>query len=446
MNQQELAQLYSAPGWLCNYGFFSRKQDHRTNQTIIQCLCPPSYYGDRCEFISDRITVHTQFQDQGQRLTSGVVKVLALLISKTNKTTSVVDHHEFHYVSNQYSLNPKNKFYLVYPRPHKLRSNTIQYEIRFEAFHLHDNETIRFLAVWLYPVPFNFLPSQRIAKILQYPNSSHLSSNHTCSQSKSPCLNNGVCHPILNRLNDSQSFWCECQSNSYGSHCQFQDDSCSSANYCSSNSLCRAHYDHYGQKPKCVCSIDFYGPRCFIPRQCRKYHGLNPCLNGGTCFTSYHGVFRDYDEFICRCPNSFYGERCEYPADLFITSNNQSKPHLNASDEDIFAIVIQQFLINLQENLILVKQLLFSNVLPPSITLTKVVTYQLQQSFGLVKFFMRSKSIHYYLLYTNPDLQWTPNITLSFQDINHCRHTRDIFKIYNKTAKSTCDFQSVKHD
>lgn len=176
--------------------------------------------------MSDRFTVFTHFQGHTDRISKGVIKILALFIVTINDTTTVLDHHEYHFTSALENLDEKHKFYFVYPRPHQLRSRTNNYAIRFEAYLLNNDETIEFLAVWIYPIPFNFLPSQRLAKVLKYNQPSQLNINHTCLSNNNPCLNGGKCHPLMNKFNDTQSYWCECRNDSYGSHCQFKDRSC----------------------------------------------------------------------------------------------------------------------------------------------------------------------------------------------------------------------------
>jgi hypothetical protein len=217
--------MHSKEGWICNRGVLAwRNFSSDGNQPQTQCFCPPSYYGEWCQWMSDRFTVFTHFQDKTDRLTKGVIKILALFIVKINETTTILDHHEYHFIPALGNLDEKHKFYFVYPRPHQLRSNRNNYAVRFEAYLLNDDETIEFLAVWIYPIPFNFLPSQRLAKVLKYNPRSQLDINHTCFNN--PCLNAGKCHPLMNKLNDSHSYWCECGNRTSGSHCQFKDESC----------------------------------------------------------------------------------------------------------------------------------------------------------------------------------------------------------------------------
>ncbi|CAF1101303.1 unnamed protein product [Adineta ricciae] len=149
-SRQDMATQHSAEGWICNRGVAAMQKSFGKNKTIVKCFCPPSYYGDRCEFMSDRITVFIRFEDQTNSLLKGIIKILALLIVTVDNTTTVVDHHEVHFTSIVANFGEKQKFYFVYPRPHQLRSNTHHYTIRFEAYQLNENDSIEFLAVWIY--------------------------------------------------------------------------------------------------------------------------------------------------------------------------------------------------------------------------------------------------------------------------------------------------------
>lgn len=225
-SRQKLAHAYSREGWICNRGVFGWRMSFDVDEPQRQCFCPPSYFGDWCEFMSDRITVFTHFEDQSGYLSKGVIKILALLVLILNDTTTIRDHHEFSFIPALGNLDEKHKFYLVYPRPHELRSNVARYAVRFEAYHLNDDETIDFLAAWFYAVPFNFLPSQRLAKVLKYSRRARLKTNHMCLSNNSLCLNGGKCHPFMNKLTDTQSYWCECESGLHGPHCEFKDQLC----------------------------------------------------------------------------------------------------------------------------------------------------------------------------------------------------------------------------
>ncbi|CAF1058049.1 unnamed protein product [Rotaria magnacalcarata] len=435
-SEQQLANQFSKEGWICNRGVAGNKKSFDVSQSFVHCFCPPSYYGNRCEFMSDRLTVFISFKNQTNGSSTGVIKILALLVVLINHTSTVLDRHEVHFTSTLDNYKEKQKFYFIYPRPHQLRSNTHNYTVRFEAYQLHENESIEFLAVWIYPVPFNFLPSQRLAKVLKYTQQSQLALNHTCFTRYNPCLNEGRCHPIMNKLNEIHSYWCECGNNSYGSHCEFKDQSCfissTKFNYCSPTSLCRPQYDHYGQKPLCICSMNSYGSRCFMDRQCQMKIGQNSCQNGAICFTKYQH-YNLIDAYICQCPKSYFGPTCQHRSGAIEISYDNENQSVTLSGDQISATVIQLFDISDREELNLKKQVLYKDSLPSRLLITSESV--IHPVFGLIKLYTNQSTIQYHLLYTSSTAGSSLNLTLRFTKKNYCPHSHDIFNLRNETYK-----------
>jgi hypothetical protein len=213
-DRQQLAQIYSREAWMCNHGVAVRQHN---NAIIDVCFCPPSYYGRYCQYSSDRLTIITHFEDLTNTLSS-TVKILTVFL--TNQT--VIDHHEFHFTPALNNFKKKHKFYFVHRRPHHLSTRS-NYEIRFELYQLNVNLRIKFLAVWLYPIEFAFLPSNRLAKVLKYRGS--IDDPHHICVINNPCQNNSTCHSLTNS-NDKKTYWCDCGNNSYGNNCQYIDQSC----------------------------------------------------------------------------------------------------------------------------------------------------------------------------------------------------------------------------
>ncbi|CAF2143827.1 unnamed protein product [Rotaria magnacalcarata] len=435
-SEQQLANQFSKEGWICNRGVAGNKKSFDVSQSFVHCFCPPSYYGNRCEFMSDRLTVFISFKNQTNGSSTGVIKILALLVVLINHTSTVLDRHEVHITSALDNYKEKQKFYFIYPRPHQLRSNTHNYTVRFEAYQLHENESIEFLAVWIYPVPFNFLSSQRLAKVLKYTQQSQLALNHTCFTRYNPCLNEGRCHPIMNKLNEIHSYWCECGNNSYGSHCEFKDQSCfissTKFNYCSPTSLCRPQYDHYGQKPLCICSMNSYGSRCFMDRQCQMKIGQNSCQNGAICFTKYQH-YNLIDAYICQCPKSYFGPTCQHRSGAIEISYDNENQSVTLSGDQISATVIQLFDISDREELNLKKQVLYKDSLPSRLLITSESV--IHPVFGLINLYTNQSTIQYHLLYTSSTAGSSLNLTLRFTKKNYCPHSHDIFNLRNETYK-----------
>ena len=128
-------------GWICGRGVATKK-NNKINE--IQCFCPPSLYGEYCQYFSDRITVIISLNNIPSELLeqqTNTIKILALLLSND----TIIDHHVFHLplvLSGE--LDKKFRFNLIYRRP-KVLSNS--YTVKFEAYHLNSDSLIKFVGV-----------------------------------------------------------------------------------------------------------------------------------------------------------------------------------------------------------------------------------------------------------------------------------------------------------
>ncbi|CAF0897048.1 unnamed protein product [Adineta steineri] len=279
----------------------------QTNET--RCLCPPAYYGQRCEFFSDRISVIVQIDD---KMTSMPLKIRTNLVFYDK----IMDFHEFNIIPGLISTEKrKHLFYLVYSRTnqtlvHKRRrysnrtsiNNDHPYSVYFYAFSMEFNNTIKELGVWYYPIYFDYLPAFRLAVILRFPPWFKDPTSDPCVEKI--CNKNSVCVPIFNKYNSS---YCSCNSGYYGKDCHMYDHRCDA--HCSLNAICQPN-NYYLENNQsnlyCICPLDYFGPSCSVKYDSCK---LNPCLNDGSCLSTYdRSGERPY---ICICSNRFYGGRCE---------------------------------------------------------------------------------------------------------------------------------------
>lgn len=299
-----------------NFSFVCNKGVTVIGLNNLICFCPPSYFGDKCQFFSDRITIITHLNLS--TFTSQMMPTLFKIKVNFLFNKIIIDHYEFY--SNPFDEihnYMKHKFYLLYSRSTEMLSNkqtrfynrtdiliNHPYSIHFDLYALDDNSsTPKPLGSWHYPIYFDFLSSFRLAKILRFPNWFGNASldpclNHTCNQ-------NSTCQPIFNENN---SYFCSCKSGFYGKDCSKYSEACQT--YCSPDSLCRPDgrsliFDT--NNPYCICSLGYFGPRCYLKfSQCDSH----PCLNNGTCIYIYESYGRDL--FRCICSKFFYGDRCEH--------------------------------------------------------------------------------------------------------------------------------------
>jgi hypothetical protein len=294
------SQLNSSliPYW-CNRGVGV----HLYNGSTI-CFCPPQYFGDKCQFHTDRIIVllHLNLSQSIYTAESDrtiVLKLLVLLLFN-NETLAT---HEFHVrPAVEMIVYKKKMVHFVYsPQVSRQYASIIsdhRYSVRIEGYELKMNEKPRIIAAWQYPIYFDYIPVFRLAKVLRL---SQLKMEINPCSSK-PCKQNQQCQPVLNSLS---KYICLCQSNLTGDNCSVKDRLCIEG-YCYFQALCKPNSRHLlreNQLPYCICPLNRFGERCDIEYdQCAS----NPCQNGGSCFPT-----SKLQQFLCLCTDSYYGEKCE---------------------------------------------------------------------------------------------------------------------------------------
>jgi hypothetical protein len=270
---------------MCNRGVAVRHH----SQTIA-CFCPPSYYGQHCEYHSDRLTSYVHLDISHSLYAQLVIapkmafKVLILLIYEKE----IIHSRQFHFRPAADGLSiVKKKHHLLYSREEKLlkakirrnsnRSSIVDhhlYYLQYEAYELKTDKSINFVGVWKYPIFFDFLPSFRLAKTL------HISNIHSKTCQPDPCnFSNAECHILQN---EPEKYVCLCKTGYSGEDCSIQDQYCVN-NFCHPDSWCKPSYlgSTAGSRlPFCLCPLGVYGTKCgLVYDQCQK----NPCKNNGTC-------------------------------------------------------------------------------------------------------------------------------------------------------------------
>ena len=133
--------------FICNRGVAVK---YFTGHTV--CFCPPSYFGEQCQYYNDRITVFTHLDLKNYRSPINLIKVLTTFLFENQ----IIDYYEFHVDPQRENENNfvKQQIYFVYPRSKEFlqmkktnRSGTQLYKVQFEAFHLHSNGTIQIIGL-----------------------------------------------------------------------------------------------------------------------------------------------------------------------------------------------------------------------------------------------------------------------------------------------------------
>ena len=324
----------------------------------IVCFCPQSYYGDKCQYYNDRLTLifHMNYSQSIYANFNLLLKMVVLFLHN-NET---IDSYEFHdrHDSNVGTFSKKTDHFVYSRAKERLvskqrryfnRSNIIHehpYSIRIEAYQIHSSATPKLIAVWQYTIYFDFLPSYRLVKIL------YLKS----FTGKDPCSSHH-CHPrqLCHRLhNDPSRYICLCPDGIDGNNCSKSNPYCTQG-YCFGNALCKSNYhgllkgNHF---PYCICPSGYFGIHCHLKHeQCLS----NPCQHNGTCSPrSTPGLFH------CRCQSSYDGDQCERKRAV-------SQLHIQKRDGYRGAVVQYLNLNQAELNLVLLDQKVYHS-LPKSLS------------------------------------------------------------------------------
>ena len=282
------------------------------NQTV--CLCPPQYYGDRCQYHNDRLAVllHLNLSQSIYATTTDPNITLKLLLIFSNHNQTIMTH-EFH-VRPAYedTINDKKRVHFFYSHAsdnrrgreerYLNRSDILHHHphsIQIDLYEVRPQQRPSLVSVWKYPLFFDYLPVSHFAKVLHLRQVNEL--ENPCLSD--PCPANATCYPLMN---DHSQHVCVCKDNYTGEECSNEDEECRDG-HCGEGSLCRTNYGaaHRGNyHPYCVCPYNRSGDQCEIEHdRCRP----NPCLNGGSCYASSR-----FDQFLCQCLKEYHGLTCQW--------------------------------------------------------------------------------------------------------------------------------------
>ncbi|UJR12854.1 hypothetical protein I4U23_017028 [Adineta vaga] len=143
--------------WYCNRGFPIL---YKNNQ-IIRCLCPPSYFGLRCQWQNQRISLTIQLKYYSFIYEMPIFQVIIMLLDDQGEITPY--YEQIIYVPKR-DCGIKYNLYLLYPnRP---KNNSINYSIRIDIF---NRITLKYWSSWYFRILFPFLPVNRISTHLLIP-------------------------------------------------------------------------------------------------------------------------------------------------------------------------------------------------------------------------------------------------------------------------------------
>ncbi|CAF1394360.1 unnamed protein product [Rotaria magnacalcarata] len=231
-----LTRMSKMDQWQCNHGIPIRiRIDSTRNKT--HCLCPPSYYGDLCEYQSQRVSLTIQV-----RVTTDWRNVFSFIIILIDDNEIIQSHDYIEYLAIR-DCDTKFNVYLFY----STRSKN-----DFIRIHAFNRLALKYRASWIFPLKFLFLPVHRLSVLLKVP--------VLDNQPIQTCIHG----QRYNYINNQNSTFCQCESGWSGAQCsiEYRCD-------CAPDSLCI-------DRSICVCPLGRFGSRCYlIQSSCQ----LKTCIN-----------------------------------------------------------------------------------------------------------------------------------------------------------------------
>jgi hypothetical protein len=263
--------------WRCNRGLPIHIR--MTNDTFdLYCLCPPSYYGDSCQYQNQRVSLTVQI-----RATSDSRNVFIFAITLIDNENNIESYDYIKYLPFR-DCDIKFHIYLLYStRPKNLSKN---YFVRIDAFNAW---TLNYRASWIYPIQFSFLPVYRLAVLLSIPPYN--------IQPIQKCMITCIHGECFNYVNSQNTIFCRCKSGWSGPQCTDKYTcNCAYNSFCISDSIC-------------LCSLGRFGSRChLIQSTCHS----QSCYNNGQCIPMDERYISSVlDPSSCICRQEYLGKYCE---------------------------------------------------------------------------------------------------------------------------------------
>ncbi|CAF3051659.1 unnamed protein product [Rotaria sp. Silwood2] len=373
----------------CHRGFDLRLWlNNRKNITRTLCLCPPSFYGDICQYQNQRVSLTIQFRALSDSY-SIVFAIIVTLIDDSEQRT-IHSYEKLTYLSIR-DCKVKFNIYLLYSTRPKNQTNN--YAIHID---IYEKLSLNYRGSFLFPIKFSFLPVHRLPYLVDIPRKEKI---QTCSKSK--CIH-GKCFIYSN--NPQNGSFCQCNRGWSGQYCTI-----SHVSMCSSDSIFIGVSAY--NRSICVCPINKFGDRCLLVNNICQIYNNRKCKNGGQCIPTDEYTISN-KTFTCICPKGYSGDQCELVHNKIVLSFEKG------------IVLSQSIFIHFIE--------VINNSIPGRTTTFRTIPLQQNsitiywsQPFHLV--FIELLNKFYYLAIIQTNYQRSITINTVIKSSNRCLHINELF-------------------
>ena len=283
--QTRLSKVDSSEKYYCHNGLpLKVVLNSEKGLTTKTCFCPPSYYGDRCQYQNQRVSLIIKLNTPASSVQTSFLLIVSLIDNSIQRTIHSHQQLSFLFVSDIRALN-QFKIQLVYSNQPKDLSK--EYFVHID---IYETITLRYRGSMLAASKFPFLPVERIVVEMNLPK---------VNDKIQTCVNHQCIHgQCVHYLNDPKNYFCQCEQNWSGKYCNISY-TCT----CSSDSLCVGVTAE--NRSICVCRSNKFGSKCLISK---TTYGPDPYSNGYGSLSSSEMAFAAHP--VCTVPIGYYGNGC----------------------------------------------------------------------------------------------------------------------------------------
>ena len=131
------------------------------NLTRNVCFCPPSFYGDICQYQNQRVSVTIRFLTTSDSVQIPFVIIISLIDDSDQRI--IHSYEKLIYVSKYHCTRKFHSYLLYSTRPKNPISN---YSVHID---IYEQESLDYRGSFIKPLLFPFMPVHRLSFILNIP-------------------------------------------------------------------------------------------------------------------------------------------------------------------------------------------------------------------------------------------------------------------------------------